>query len=118
MDKLFIRNLKALAWVGILPHEKIAAQTILLDITFSVDTERAATSDDLKHTIDYASVREGIIEFLNQHRFNLIETLADRCANFLMHRFGIQWLQLSVTKLFVFDDARGRAGVIVERMQR
>lgn len=117
MDKLFIRNLKVLAWVGILPHEKIAAQTILLDIIFSVDTEHAAASDDLKHTIDYASVHESIIEFLNQHQFNLIETLADRCANFLVNRFGIQWLQLSVTKLAVFDDVQGVAGVIVERMR-
>ncbi|MFW0072959.1 MAG: dihydroneopterin aldolase [Coxiella-like endosymbiont] len=116
MDKLFIRNLKVLAWVGILPHEKIAAQTISLDITFSVDAERAAVSDDLRHAIDYARVRESIIEFLNQHQFNLIETLADRCANFLVNRFGIQWLQLSATKLFVFDDAQG-AGVIVERMR-
>ncbi|QTS83577.1 dihydroneopterin aldolase [Coxiella endosymbiont of Amblyomma nuttalli] len=117
MDKLFIRNLRVLAWVGIFPYEKIAAQTVLLDIVFSVDTKYAASSDDLKHTIDYASIRESIIEFLNQNRFNLVETLADRCANFLLNRFSIQWLQLSVTKLFVFDDAQGGAGVIIERMR-
>lgn len=105
------------AWVGVLPHEKIAAQTISLDIIFSVDTERAAISDDLKHTIDYASVRESVIEFLNQHQFNLIETLADRCASFLVNRFDIQWLQLSVTKLLIFDDVHGGTGIIIERMR-
>ncbi|ABX77414.1 dihydroneopterin aldolase [Coxiella burnetii] len=114
MDKLFIRNLRVPAQVGILSHEKAEKQILSIDIVYHINAKQAALSDEILHTIDYASVRENLIHFLNDHRFNLIETLAERCADFLLTRFKMSWLQLSITKPSIFDDADG-AGIIIER---
>lgn len=116
MDKLFIRNLKISAQVGILPYEKTSSQRIALDVVLGINSKKACRSDDLNSTIDYARVRSSLIEFFSNRRFNLVETLANRCADFLFSQFPIHWLQLSVTKLSVFDDADG-AGITIERMR-
>ena len=114
MDRLFIHNLRVSVQVGILSHEKVGKQFVSINIIFSIDAKRAALSDDVRHTIDYGSVREDLIHFLNDHRFNLIETMAERCADFLLMRFKMSWMQLSITKSTIFDDADG-AGIIIER---
>ena len=114
MDKLFIRNLKISAQVGILPHEKRSSQVIALDVFFGIDSKSACISDDLNCTVDYARVRSNLIEFFSNRRFNLVETLANQCAAFLFSQFPVYWLQLSVTKLSVFDDADG-VGITIER---
>ncbi|MFW0078914.1 MAG: dihydroneopterin aldolase [Coxiella endosymbiont of Haemaphysalis qinghaiensis] len=117
MDKLFIRNLKISAQVGILPHEKASSQVIALDVILGIDSKLACISDDLNHTVDYATVRSSLIEFFSNRRFNLVETLTNRCADFLFSQFAVHWLQLSVTKLSVFDDSDG-AGITIERIRK
>ncbi|MFW0051546.1 MAG: dihydroneopterin aldolase [Coxiella endosymbiont of Dermacentor nuttalli] len=114
MDKLFISNLKISAQLGILPHEKMSSQTIALDVVLGIDSKSACILDDLSYTIDYAAVRSSLIKFFRIQRFNLVETLANQCVDFLFSQFAVHWIQLSVTKLSVFDDADG-AGIIIER---
>ena len=114
MDKIFIRNLQVSVQVGILPHEKAKKQKISFDIVYSIDAKRVSQFDEVASTIDYGSVREILIHFLNSQRFNLIETLADQCADCLLMHFKMKWLKLSVTKSSIFDDADG-VGIIIER---
>lgn len=115
MDKLFIHNLQVSVQVGVLPHEKTSSQRVALDLVLGLDTDQASKLDDLNYTVDYAMVRSSLIEFFSDKRFNLVETLANHCANFLFSKFPVHWLQLSVTKLSVFDDANSVAGVTIER---
>lgn len=118
VDKLFISNLKVSAQVGILPHEKMSSQVIALDVALGIDSRAACISDELNCTVDYAKVRGDLIEFFSNQRFNLVETLANRCVDFLFSRFTVvHWIQLSVTKPLVFDDADG-AGITIERVQK
>lgn len=114
MDKLFINNLKVLAQLGILPNEKVSSQIITLDVVLGIDSKSACVLDDIRYTIDYAAVRSGLIEFCKIQRVNLVETLANQCVDFLFSQFAVHWIQLSITKLSVFDDADG-AGIIIER---
>ncbi|AJC50371.1 dihydroneopterin aldolase [Coxiella endosymbiont of Amblyomma americanum] len=117
MDKLFIRNLKVLAQLGILPHERASSQIINLDVFLGIDSKLSGISDDLSVTVDYAVVRSGLIEFFSNRRFNLVETLANRCAAFLFSEFSlVHWVQLRITKLSVFDDADG-VGIVIERIR-
>ena len=114
VDKLFICNLRVPVQVGILPHEKTSKQIISLDLTFGIDSKRATASDDIASTVDYAAVREQLIQFLHNKRFGLIETLANQCAEWLLTQFNLTWLRMRVTKTAVFDDVDG-VGIIIER---
>ncbi|QHG92397.1 dihydroneopterin aldolase [Coxiella endosymbiont of Amblyomma sculptum] len=118
MDKLFIRNLKISAQLGVLPHEKASPQIIALDVFLGIDSKLACFSDDLNFTVDYAMVRRKIIKFFSDRRFDLVETLANRCVDFLFSQFTtVHWIQLCVTKLSVFDDTDG-VGIVVERKRK
>lgn len=114
VDKVFIRQLKVSAQVGILPWECENHQDIFFDIDIAVDANQIVQTDNINHTVDYAKVKKCISQFAKQHRFNLIETLADKIAALLIENFNIQWLRLTLTKPRAFDgDAL--AGVTIER---
>lgn len=114
MDNLRIHRLRVPAQVGILPWEREKPQEILLDLTFRVDAAHAALTDDIHQTVDYAAVRESVCRFLQENRFNLIETLAEKLAEMLKQTFSLERLQLTVIKPKIFEDAEG-VSITVER---
>lgn len=114
MDKIFIRQLKVSAQIGILPWERENRQDIFLDVDIAVDANQIAQTDDINHTVDYAKVRDCISQFIAQRRFNLLEALGHKVADLLIENFKIQWLRLTVSKPQAFEDDT-LAGIIIER---
>lgn len=102
------------AQVGILPWEKKSTQIIILDISFQVDAKRIAVTDRIEDAVDYVVVGETIATYLANHRFNLIETLAEKLAAFLLEKFSLTGLRLSILKPKAITDATG-VRVVVER---
>ena len=103
-----------MAAVGLLPSEINSVQSLEIDLEFQVDVQRAATSDEITATVDYAHVRQHIVYFLAAHRFALLETLAQRLADTVASCFALPWVRLSVMKPAIFKDANG-VGVVIER---
>ena len=62
------------------------------------------------------SVAKRLKQFVAESRFELVETLAERCAALLREEFGIPWLRLSVNKIGAVSDATD-VGVIIVRGQ-
>lgn len=114
MDRVFIRHLKISAAVGTLEWERTAYQDIVLDVEMSIDARSIAQTDDIHQAIDYVAIRDCVTQFAGQHRFNLIETLADRLANLLLERFPTTWLHLTLTKPIALQG-EAIPGVVVER---
>lgn len=114
-DKIFIREFQVPAQIGILPWEKISTQIIVIDLEFTVDVKAIALADRVEDTVDYAAVCEAIAGYLAKHRFNLIETLAENVAQFLLNQFHLSGLRLSVVKPKAIANAHG-AGVVIERL--
>lgn len=114
VDKVFIRHLKVSAQIGVCPWERESRQDITFDIDIETDANQIAKTDDINHTVDYAKVRDCVNQFVMQHRFNLIETLAHEIAELLIENFNIQWLRLTLTKPGAFDDET-IAGITLER---
>lgn len=113
-DKIFIRELKVPAQVGILPWEKTTTQIIVLDLQFSIDAKQIAVTDAIEKAVDYTAVCAAITDYLAQHRFNLIETLAESLSQFLIEKFSLVGLRLSITKPQAVADSSG-VGVVIER---
>ncbi len=114
MDKIFFRQLRVKADIGILPWEKESRQEIHIDLEFSIDAAAVAISDDIKDAVNYAAVRESIISFIEKKRFNLLETLAEELSLQLIEEFSFSWLKLSISKPSIFNDADA-VGVCIER---
>jgi len=66
--------------VGIFPNERVEEQQIFLDVAMDLDFAPAAASETVTDTVDYAGVADELEALVIEGRFQLIETMAERCA--------------------------------------
>ena len=118
---VFLRNLVLPAQIGVHPHEHGRTQRIRLNIDLAVDDDaaRAASrgavgADDLSRVVDYELLARGVRALVDAHHVNLVETLAERIADFCLDDARVFVARVRVEKLDVFADAES-AGVEVER---
>ena len=115
MDAVFVRQLRLQAWIGLYRHEKIAPQTIELDLEIALPAGGAVfKSGKVADTIDYGVVVERIRALLAKERFGLVESLAERIADTMLREFDSPRVKISIAKLGVLRDAQ-RVGVTIER---
>ncbi len=114
MDKVFIKGLNIQTTIGFFQWEKEIKQTLVIDLAMGWDTAKAALNDELDKTLDYADISVAIERFANDNPVDLIETLAERLAGYLMTQYHIPWLKLSIGKPGAVHNAQ-TVGVEIER---
>ncbi len=95
-DNLRISSLRVSTHIGVHNWEQKILQPLLLDIVIPMDA--SLCQDQLSQTIDYDSLCQKIIHFIESNRFLLIETVATQVAQLIQKEFNIQHLSLSVSK--------------------
>lgn len=113
-DRIYLRELRVAAVIGIYEWEQRVRQTVCIDLEMAADISSAAASDAIEDTLNYKAIAERLSSFVEESRFNLIETLAERAAGMLLAEFGIRWLRLSVSKPGAVRGAR-EVGIVIER---
>jgi len=114
LDTVFIRQLRLPAWIGLYRHEKIAPQTIEIDLEVDLPGNAVFKTGKVSDTIDYGVVVEHIRALLAKERFGLVENLAERIAGLLLEDFKSPRVKVSVAKLGALREAQ-RVGVTIER---
>ena len=114
MDTIFIRELRLDAWVGLHRHEKLAPQSIELEIEIGLPGDTVFRSGKVGDTIDYGVVVQHVRALLEKERFGLVESLADRVAALILEDFKPPRVKVTVVKLGVLREAK-RVGATVER---
>jgi len=117
MDIVFLRDLRIQTVIGIYEWERNTRQEVVLDLEMATDVRKAAASDDIEDALNYKSVAKRLIAFVEDSRFQLVETLAESCAEIVLKEFGVPWVRLSLNKIGAVRGARD-VGVIVERGER
>lgn len=117
MDIVFVRDLQIETVIGIYDWERRIKQTIVLDLELGTDIRRAGETDAIEDTLDYKAVAKRVTAYVEQSRFQLVETLAERLARLLMEEFDIPWLRLTLSKPGAVRGARA-VGVVIERGRR
>ena len=117
MDIVFIRELKVETVIGIYDWEREIKQTVVLDLEMGSDVRRAAASDSIEDAVNYKAVSKRLTGFIEDSSFQLVETLAEACAEILQREFAIPWLRLSLNKIGAVSGARD-VGVLIERGER
>ncbi len=116
MDKIFIQGLSIQTTIGFFAWEKQIKQTLLIDVSMGFDIRPAAKNDELDKTLNYAEISNAIEKFANANPVDLLETLAERLAKFLMTSYHIPWLKLTIHKPNAVHNASS-VGVEIERGQ-
>ncbi len=114
MDTVFIEDLRIETTIGIYDWEKKIRQVVALDLEMAFDNHVPAGSDRIEDTLDYKAVSKRLKAFVGESRFELVETLAERCAELVMREFGVAWLCLKLAKPGAVTDSKA-VGVIIER---
>ena len=117
MDTIFLRDLRIETVIGIFDWEREIKQTVVLDLEMGADVARAAASDHIDDALDYKAVAKRLIAFVEESEFQLVETLAERCAAIVQEEFSVPWLRLTLNKIGAVRGARD-VGVMIERGTR
>jgi dihydroneopterin aldolase len=84
---------------GALAGEQEHAQPFELDIVFSYDMDRAASSDDLGAAVDYGVVTSRAARVVSEQRFALLEALGDAVGRAVLEDERIASVQVRLHKL-------------------
>lgn len=114
MDIIYLHDLKINTVIGIFEWERCVKQSVILDLDMAADIRKAAASGDIADTLDYKAVAKRLIDYVGNHDFLLVETLAERVADIVREEFGVSWLRLRVNKKGAVRGAVD-VGVVIER---
>lgn len=97
-DRIALTGVGSVGYHGVLESEKQTGQPFFVDVTMFTDFTRAAETDNVAHTVNYAEVAEVIREIITGESLDLIETLAERIAAAILSRFPLLAVELTVHK--------------------
>ncbi len=114
MDTVFIEDLRIETVIGIYDWERKIRQVVALDLEMAFDNRKPAASDRIEDTLDYKAVSKRLIAFVENSTFQLVETLAERCAEIVLSEFNVAWLRLRLAKPGAVRGSKS-VGVVIER---
>ncbi len=83
-DCIFIEGMTFMTLIGVLEHEKVHPQPVVVDLSMSVMPVQASRTDRLEQTISYATAYERISQIIQTETFGLVERLAGSIAQQLL----------------------------------
>lgn len=117
MDIVYIRELEVETVIGIYDWEREIRQVVSLDLEMGTDIRKAASSEDIGSTLNYKTVSDRLISFIEESEFLLVETMAEQIAEIVLQEFSVTWLRLRLGKPGAVPKAKD-VGVIIERGER
>ena len=98
-DQIRIEELEVYAHHGVYPEENEKGQHFYVNATLYTNTRPAGMADDLRLSTNYGEVCQFITEFMQQHTFQLIETVVEWTAYEVLQQFPlVQGLDLEIRK--------------------
>ena len=98
-DQIRIEELDVYAHHGVYPEENEKGQHFYVNATLYTNTRPAGLADDLSLSTNYGEVCQVITEFMQQHTFQLIETVVEWTAYEVLQQFPlVQGLDLEIRK--------------------
>lgn len=114
MDKVFIEALRIDTVIGVLDWERRIRQTVVLDIEMDFAIAQAATTDAIADALDYGTVAARITTYVQAATYELIESLAEHCAEIILTEFPVSAVVIRLNKPGAVANA-ATVGVRIER---
>ena len=117
MDIIFLTEDSVETHLGVPEWERMAPQTVILDIEFAMPGSRSCETDDIADTIDYGLVVKRIRQTLSERSFKLVEALAEHVSRLILDEFAVTWIKVRVSKPGILPGVK-RLGVAIERARQ
>ncbi len=120
VGKITVQDLDFEAILGVFPFERERTQPVRLNFSLWMDFEPIAQTDSIENTVDYASLSENLVNFIQESRFELVETLVYKVAERILSASPlILAAQVRIEKPEAIPHAKGSAAEIrLERNER
>lgn len=114
MDKVYIKDLRINALIGIYEWERRIRQEVRIDIEMGWDNRVPANSDAIEDTMNYKAAAKLVQAYVTKTEFQLVETLAERIAALLITEFDLPWVKITLGKPGAVTGS-SEVGVVIER---
>ncbi len=95
--KVNIKNLTFSTIIGILPHERIQEQQVIVDCSFQYNYENG-------NFVDYSKVTQTIKTVMKEKQFELLEDAVLYIKDYLKQSYKIKKLKLCIAKPTILED--------------
>jgi dihydroneopterin aldolase len=112
-DRVFVHDLVLPVHIGVYGHEHAAAQNVRFNVDIEI-SRGGQPPQDMRDVLSYDIVVDGIRLIAAEGHIPLVETLAERIADFLFDHPRAQHVTVRVEKL---DVGPGRVGVEIRRQR-
>ncbi|MDF2940077.1 MAG: dienelactone hydrolase [Gammaproteobacteria bacterium] len=120
MDKLFLRQdslsikgLRSECILGVYEWERKAPRKVLINLELFLTVTK---SDKLEDTLDYAELTQQLDTHIRTSQFQLIESLAEHIAEFIITAFSVNRVRVEVIKPNVLKNVE-QVSILIERSQ-
>ncbi|MGC2131428.1 MAG: dihydroneopterin aldolase [Candidatus Aquilonibacter sp.] len=115
MDRIVLHDIIVQGRHGAYAQEREQLQTLRIDLVLQLSLSRAAVSDDLADTIDYAGVHRRIVEIVQTHSYALLERLAAVILDDVAADDRILRADISIAKPGLLDGATPSIRLVRQR---
>lgn len=99
MDRIRIDNLKVYAYHGVFDFEQDKGQNFYINAVLYLPLQRSGLTDCLDASVSYAEVVELMADFMQNNRYQLIETVAEQMTLTLFRKFPlVQEIEMEIRK--------------------
>ena len=84
--------------IGYYDWERTKRQTLIINIEFDIDGTLPAETDNLDDTVDYKSIKRGVIDLAEKSEFILIEKLAKKILDYILENEKIFRAKVRIDK--------------------
>lgn len=98
-DRIILSDLAFYGYHGVMLEESKVGCRFRLDVECGLDTGKAGRTDEVDDTISYAFIFDTVEKAFSEHRFKLLEALAQHIVDRLFAAFPtVDWVRIRVAK--------------------
>ena len=97
-DRITLTGIRVRAHHGVFDFEREQGQEFVIDVSVAIDLARAASGDELAHTVHYGELATAVAQAVERDPVDLIETVAERVAAVALGFAGVEEAEVTVHK--------------------
>jgi dihydroneopterin aldolase len=105
MDRINLRGIRAYGRHGADAAERERGQPFDIEVTLEIDLRRAAASDELSDTLDYAALHERLVRTVATTSYALLERLAADLLAAAFDDMRVASAEVTIAKPGILDGA-------------
>ena len=116
-DAILLEGMRLNTLIGVYPEERLRRREVIADIEIEADLRPAGFSDDLEQAVDYGAIAADLRKVAEEGELFLLEAFAEKCAETILSRRGVNSVTVKISKPGVFADV-AQAAVRIRRMKK